>query len=339
MKLRNMACAFVMVCAGLVTEAGAQSAYVLHEPISARIKAMGWSGVADNSDPSTVRVNPANVAGRVGIYAYGGKWGYDEEVLEDVWMGGGSIGLVHQREGSNTTIGIDLSYGRLDYGDTGGPTLPYDSYEDFMALAVGAAFALDDQWTLRAGIAAKRLSLNYGPASFGVDDEPFEESMFVFDAGAAFAYTGTLEGWAVTPGFGMALANAGPDIEYMDGRSDPQPTVFRFGPSVRLASPPTPIFGADVPVFSVVTNLEATEAFNDEPFSWAIGAELAVAEMFFVRAGTRDLDDDTTSIESESGWGVGVGLPVQKFRARFDYTKVSNPFQEDTFGFMAMVLF
>ena len=87
-------------------------------------------------------------------------------------------------------------------------------------------------------------------------------------------------------------------------------------------------------MIAVVYNVEGIDRLHDSYFSWALGGELAVAQVLFVRAGTTDVDDKDTSGDSNSasGWGFGVGLPAGPLRARFDYTKTSDYYQDKKLG-------
>jgi hypothetical protein len=315
--------------------AHAQGAIVLQYPISARSAGMGETGVADNSDPANLFFNPANVVGPACVYAQGSRWDLNT-FADDIWTGGGSAG-VRLDSGDRMTLGADLAYGRLDYGETivtspsGIPLGEYHSFEDYVALTLGAGIRFDD-WELRLGGAGKRYDAHYGPAEVSMQTEAFEFDAFAFDIGATLVRPCPVGEWAVTPALAVALVNFGSDIETPVG-DDPLPTRFHFGTSVAIASPTVRILSADVPVIAAVYNVEAIERFHDSYFSWAIGGELVVAQMLFLRAGTTDLDDENRSdYDSRSGWGVGVGFPAGAMRARFDYTKTSADYQDKKLG-------
>jgi hypothetical protein len=302
---------------------------------------MGETGVADNSDPANIYFNPANVIGPARVYAQGSHWKLEPILADDLWTGGGSAGVSLERDESRvSTLAADLSYGRFDYGTSiatdpaGNPLGEYHSYEQFFSLALGGCVALSDSWDLRIGAAGKRWTANYGPAQFG-GGPPYEFDAFAFDVGATLALRTTLEAWSVMPAAAVAIVNAGPDYDTPDFGSDPLPTRFHFGASVRVDSPTRRILGADVPVVAMVYNTEAVERFHDEDFSWGIGAELAVMQILFVRAGVSDYkeEDEFDQPVTVSGWGFGLGVPAGRIRARFDYTKTNTDFDDDKFGF------
>jgi len=338
----------VVVAAAVLAAASAPAwpqgaAIVLHQPISARAAAMGETGAADNSDPANVFFNPANVVGSTHVYVQGSRWGFESVFFDasDMWTGGGSVGISYARAGGSqpVTLSADLAYGRFDYGEstfwdpTGIPLGTYHSFEDYYALTLGAGFAFDNQWDLRLGGAVKRWAADLAPAEFTTSGVDAQFDAFAYDLGVTVARRAVVSDWGIVPAFAAAFVNAGPDIEVPDGSSDPLPTRFHFGTSVRVESPTARVFSADVPVIVVVYNVDGIERLHDGRFSWGIGGELAVAQMLFVRAGSFDFaDNDRYLIDSGSGWGIGLGIPVSSFRARFDYTKTSLFYEKDKFG-------
>ncbi len=310
------------------------SAPVLQIPISARAAAMGETGAADNSDPANLYFNPANVVGKPRIYAQGSRWDYAPIFGDDIdlWIGSASAGICYPRDESSrfTSLCVDLGYGRLDYGESiatdpsGMPLGVFSTFEDYVALTLGAGIRVATDWELRVGTAAKRIHLNYGP-----DDV----AGVAFDIGVTLARDAAFAGWNATPAFALALVNAGPDLEFSSGGEDPLPTRFHFGGSIRVESPTTRLLSADVPVIAMVTNVDAVDRFHGDEFSWGIGSELAVAQIVFVRVGVSDYDDRyEVDNEQLSGWGIGIGLPAGPFRARFDFTETSNDYTEDKYG-------
>ena len=336
------ACVVIAVMLAMAGRAHAQftAAPVLQFPISARSAAMGETGAADNSDPANLYFNPANVVGKPRIYAQGSRWDYapifGDEI--DIWIGSASAGICYPRDESSrvTSLCVDLAYGRLDYGKaiatdpSGMPLGEFDAYEDYVVLTLGAGIRVATDWELRAGVAAKRIHLNYG---LSAPPDEGDISGFAFDTGVTLARDAAFAGWNATPAIAVALVNAGPDLEFPDGNHDPLPMRFHFGGSIRVESPTTRILSADVPVIAMVTNVDAVERFHDEEFSWGIGSELAVAQIVFVRVGVSDYKDEFEFDSDQlSGWGVGVGLPAGPFRARFDFTETSVEYTDDKYG-------
>ncbi len=316
------------------------SAPVLQIPISARSAAMGETGAADNSDPANLYFNPANVVGKSRVYAQGSRWDYAPIFGDDIdlWIGSASAGICYPRDESSrfTSLCVDLGYGRLDYGEsivtdpTGMPLGQVHTFEDYLALTLGAGIRVATDWELRAGVAAKRIHLKYGLSGPPMDSDV---SGFAFDTGVTFAREAAFAGWNAAPAFALALVNAGPDLEFSSGGEDPLPTRVHFGGSVRVESPTTRLLSADVPVIAIVTNVDGVDRFHGDEFSWGIGSELAVAQIVFVRVGISDYKDDFEFDSDQlSGWGIGVGLPAGRFRARFDFTETSVNYTEDKYG-------
>jgi hypothetical protein len=318
------------------------AAYVLTYPISARAAAMGETGVADNSDPANIFLNPANVVGFANVYLQGSRWDIEPFLADDLWTGGGSAGISYERAvgAQPLTLSADFSYGRFDYGEsvatdpTGVPLGTFHSKEEYYALTIGAGFVFSDRWNLRLGGAIKRWDGDFAPAEISTSVEPAEFEAFAYDIGATLALQTSVTEWSITPALAVAFVDAGPDVEIPESSDDPLPTRFQFGASVRVESPTTRILSAAVPVIAVVYNVDATERFHGNPFSWGIGGELALAQILFVRAGSADFDDEEGEPSDDgSGWGVGLGIPVGSFRARFDFTKTTAFYEEDKYGF------
>jgi hypothetical protein len=318
------------------------TALVLTYPVSARSAGMGETGVADNSDAANIYYNPANVVGRARVYAQGSRWDLAPIFADDLWIGGGSVGVSYARRDANSFVwSADVSYGRIDYGESivtlpnGQPLGTAHTVENYIAITIGAGIAFGDRSELRVGVAAKRWDPDYPPDEFTIPGAPEDVIGYAFDAGATYVLRASVAEWNVTPAVALAIVNAGPDVEYDSGNEDPLPTRFHFGTSVRIEGPTVHVLSASVPLIALVYNLEGVERFHKERFSWGIGGEVAVAQIMFVRAGVSDFDDEDDQFddEDESGWGFGLGVPAGSFRARFDYTKTSRYYEEEKLGF------
>jgi hypothetical protein len=304
---------------------------------------MGETGVADNSDAANIYYNPANVVGPARVYVQGSRWDIAPLIADDLWIGGGSAGVSYARRDANPFVwSADISYGRIDYGESvatlpnGQPLGTAHTVENYIAITIGAGIAFGDRSELRVGAAAKRWDPDYPPDEFTIPDAPEDVTGYAFDAGATFALRAVVAEWNVTPAVALAIVNAGPDVEYDSDNEDPLPTRFHFGTSIRVESPTVHVLTASVPLVALVYNLEGVERFHDDGFSWGIGGELAIAQIVFVRAGVSDYDDEDTvadDYKDESGWGFGLGVPAGSLRARFDYTKTSDAFDEEKLGF------
>ncbi len=305
---------------------------------------MGETGVSDNSDPANIYFNPANVVGPRGAYLNGSRWDFPL-FSDDIWIGRGSGGL---RFGSGDAIsfGGDVTYGRLDYGESiatdasGNPLATVHNFEDFIALTIGVGLHFGNNWEARVGASGKRYHGHFAIAEVSPPTEfrVAEPDAFAMDIGTTLARRYDMGEWNVVPAIAVAYVNFGSDIDFGTPEDDPLPTRFHFGTSLRAESPTARVLGADVPVIAVVYNLEAVDRMHDSYFSWGIGGEIAIAQMLFVRAGTSDIDDDDDDsedlgeFESQSGWGVGAGIPVGPVRTRFDYTKISDSYTDKKLG-------
>ncbi len=326
-----------MLVGGSASAVISQGALVLHDPLIARSFAMGETGVADNSDPANIYFNPANVVGPRSVYANGSRWGLVPDIADDVWIGRGSGG-VRLRSSDGLALGADVTYGRLDFGESiatdpsGNPLGVFHSFEEYIALTFGAGLNFGDDWELRLGGSAKRYHADLAPPDVSNQLQGIELDAWAFDLGSTLARRYDVGEWDIVPAIAVACVNLGADID-TDSGDDPLPTRLHFGTSMRGESPTVQIFGADVPMLALVYNLEATERMHDGYFSWGLGGELAIAQVLFVRAGTLDIEDELEYQQiSRSGWGVGVGVPVASLRTRVDYSKSSVSFTEDKFG-------
>ncbi|MCI0451997.1 MAG: hypothetical protein L0Z51_06330 [Candidatus Latescibacteria bacterium] len=119
--------------------------------------------MADNSDPANIFFNPANVVGNARVYAQGSRWDIAPIFAnDDLWTGGGSAGVCFQRA-NGSTLAADVSYGQFDYGTSvattpsGQPLGEYEIVESYIALTLGAGFALGERSELRLGAARQTL--------------------------------------------------------------------------------------------------------------------------------------------------------------------------------------
>jgi hypothetical protein len=339
MSAHRVRCFSLLILGLVVADAGPgwcfahTGAPLLQFPVRARVTAMGDNGVADNSDPGNVYFNPANVVGPARVYVQGSGWDLElYDLADDLWVCGGSAGVSFEQGTRPLTLAIDISYAKFSYGESiatgpaGNMLGVYASFEQYVSVAAGVGLPLDDGVDLRVGVAAKRWWADYAPAEFTQDPAPSDSDAFAFDAGATVALPRTLSDWAVTPAMAVAFVNMGPGIDFGEDGEDPLPLRLHFGASVRIESTTTRVAGADVPVAAFVCNVDGTYRHHDEPFSWGIGTELAVAQVLFLCTGFASYpDDDSPEDESllervdSSGWGVGLGIPAGSFRLRADY--------------------
>jgi hypothetical protein len=310
-------------------------------PVNPRTGAMALAGTADNSDPSSIYLNPANVVATPHAYLSGStlRLSFDDflggdapEIKARRFDGGGAWQLDAT---SAWTFGASITYGDVEWTSDLFEGLD-DVSEHVVSLALGAGFAMDGRYEFRLGAAVKRISATvpyfvfdpfFGLASGDVDG-------YAYDAGFAAALRGDETQWHVTPQFGIAVTNGGPeDLELPDGSFQALPTSFNVGASFRIASPMSKVGDADAPLFAATINLDGQDP-EEGSLYWAFGSEIALAQTLFIRGGVQMVTDETLP-----AWGVGFGLPVASFRFRFDYCDADSEVARDNVSLLLEWLF
>ena len=193
------------------------------------------------------------------------------------------------------------------------------------------ATRVGDRVDLRLGVAGKRFWAEYAPAQFTQNVFEANPAWRACDVGTVVAVPTDVAGWAVTPALGFAYVNFGGEIDFEDD-SDPFPARLHYGASIRVDGPGVAVGPARVPLLSFVQNVDAVDRLHGDSYSWGMGAELAVLQILFLRAGTSDEQDEYDF--DQSAWSIGIGAPVGPLRARFDYARVSQ-YDEPRYGFVA----
>jgi hypothetical protein len=319
--------AFALCAAGPVTPAHAISnsaAILLTLPANARSIAMGDIGTADNSDPSTIFYNPANVCSATRVYGLVSQQRF--ELDDNIWLRRANVGFSGSSPQSPWMVGLDFGYARLRYGqlavvDTGGnPVDSVDTYEDVAAVTMGLGFHAGPSFDMRFGGAVKVWRARF--------DQQYQATSF--DAGVAVTLHERYGAWNITPSLGGALIDAGEDIQYPNQSSDPLPTRLNAGASLCIESSPCNVMSARVPLLAVTVQAEAINPLHDE-VEWGIGDEIAIAQILFVRNGVRRYatSDSSMNAPTYASWGVGAGIPAGGLRMRFDYARQANPADKD----------
>jgi hypothetical protein len=312
-------------------------AILLRYPANARIVAMGDIGVSDNSDPSTIFFNPANVCARNRIYGVVSqqRWDSADFLPDDFHVRRANAGFSRgSSAGSPWTFGADIGYGRFSYGEsiatnTDGTVLDtIDTYEEVGSLGVGVGFRATETLELRFGAGVKHWHAHFAGAEVGNGPSVIEFGGTSFDAGFVAALHERYGAWNITPGVGAAIIDAGPDVEVDGFGSDPLPTRLNFGASVRIESAPVDVLSAHVPLLAVVCQSDGIKPLHDD-FEWGIGNEIAVAQILFLRNGVRRYARRSGDDATYSSWGAGVGIPAGPLRMRFDYGTQKNSYEKD----------
>ncbi len=118
---------------------------------------------------------------------------------------------------------IYLTYGESVATDPSGNALgTFNSWEG----ALQGSFAIPLTENLGAGVSMKFILVDYAPGEFTVEGEDGKGSSFAADAGILYKMPNQ------KLNFGLSLANAGPDIAFVDReQSDPLPWTARLGVS------------------------------------------------------------------------------------------------------------
>lgn len=308
------------------------SAAILEFPTGTRTAGMGETGVADNTDPANIWFNPANVVAPARVYLRGSYWDWSGDWAHRTGSVGGSWS---GSQGSRPlAFGVDFSAGKFGAQEIIAVFLPggtgeTDPAEYFWSFTGGAGVVLDDRWDVRVGAAARR----YWRENF---------DGFGFDAGTTVAYRAVASEWQVRPAAAIAFVNLGSESVERDTFILKLPARFNYGFSVRIESPPVRVFDASVPLLAMTCNLDGVDRFYGRESSWSFGSEFALADILFLRAGTihdETLHDWQSAGSPFSSLGVGLAVPIQSFRLRFDYARMPQLIIPDRYGLYAVVSF
>ena len=316
-----------MLCAAAATPAYAAStgAILLTFPANARSIAMGDIGAADNSDPSTIYYNPANVCSATRVYGLVSQQRF--ELDDNLWARRANLGFAGSSPQSPWMVGLDFGYGRLNYGesiltDTGGnPLDTLDTYEDVASVTMGLGFHAGKVLDMRFGGAVKMWRARF--------DQQYQATSF--DAGVAMTLHERYGAWNITPSLGAAMIDAGEDIAFPNlDATDPLPTRVNVGASLCIESSPCNVMSARVPLVAVTVQAEAIKQLHED-HEWGIGNEIAIAQMLFIRSGVRRYATNDSSLDDRTyaSWGVGAGIPAGGLRMRFDYARQANNYDKD----------
>ncbi|HEU4364427.1 MAG TPA: hypothetical protein VFT13_03075 [Candidatus Krumholzibacteria bacterium] len=307
-------------------------ATVLEFPTGTRAVGMGETGVADNTDPANIWFNPANVVAPARVYLRGSYWDWSpSDVTHSTGSAGGSWrGTAGSRP---VAFGVDFSTGKFGthteiitifLPEGAGET---DPAEYFWALTGGAGVILDDRWDVRVGAAARRYWRE------GLDG-------FGFDAGTTVAYRAVASEWQVRPAAAVAFVNLGSELQETDTFIQKLPARFNYGLSLRIESHAVRVMKASVPLLAMTCSVDGVDRFYGWESSWSLGSEFALADILFLRAGTTH-DETLRNWRSAgspfSSLGVGLAVPIQSFRLRFDYARMPRLTFPDRYGLYAVV--
>lgn len=277
---------------------------------------MAGTGTADNSTPSSIVLNPANVVGPPRIYVQGAMLRTDAS--EDFWIHRANAGAAWHF--GPVRFGADLAYGRFNAEGLNSIGAPSTHTEDVVELTSGLGVSIGRNDFL-VGLAGKRF-VDKEEASLDSITTTDKADAFAFDAGAEIRHRATLQGWDVTTSIGAAVINAGNDVEHDDGKRH-LPRHVNGGLSVSMVSPPVQVFWGAVPLVAFSANVDATRP-RDQDWEWMAGSEIALWQVFFVRSGIHTVTGVEGNDPAEAAWGLGLGLPIRMLRVRVDYGRDSE---------------
>lgn len=278
---------------------------------------MAQTGTADNSTPSSIVLNPANVVGSPRIYAQGALLTTDI-TNEDFWIRRANAGASWHL--GPVLFGADLAYTRLHsegFLDVMGE--PHTLTENVVELTSGLGLSIGRSQFL-FGLSGKR---------FADTDEIPDSVMatgksdaYAFDAGAEIRHNATLQGWDVITSIGAAAINVGNDVEEGDGKRH-LPRHLNGGLSVSMVSPPVQVFWGAVPLVAFTASVDATKP-RDEDWEWMAGTEVALWQVLFLRSGIHTFTGVDGNDPAEAAWGLGAGFPIRNLRVRVDYGRAGE---------------
>jgi hypothetical protein len=299
-------------------------ALLLTLPANARSIAMGDIGTADNSDPSTIYYNPANVCSATRVYGLVSQQRF--QLADSIRARRANLGFSGSSPQSPWMVGLDFGYARLSYGEgviTDAQNNVIDTlnvYEDVASVTGGIGFHAGRVFDMRFGGAVKMWRARF--------DQQYQSTSF--DAGVAMTLHERYGAWNITPSLGAAMIDAGEDIVVPNYPGDPLPTRVNAGGSLTIESSPCNVMSARVPLVAVTVQAEAIKPLHED-YEWGIGNEIAIAQMLFVRSGVRryTTNDPYGNAPTYASWGVGAGIPAGGLRMRFDYARQANPYDKD----------
>lgn len=83
-------------------------------------------------------------------------------------------------------------------------------------------------------------------------------------------------------------------------------------------------------LIAVTVNIDGMEPRYDD-FEWGIGSELTIAQILFLRTGSRHIQQQGSGVDVAS-WGIDLGVPVSSLRIRFDYADSGYAYVRDHMG-------
>lgn len=265
----------------LGAETGRSSATILIQDNSARLTALGGSGLAWQGSADLLLMNPAGLSGlsyrEVKLMHIAGIEGLATEV---------ALGALPLATGGG--IGLQAMIRSAPTIDNEGATDPPVESRD---VVVGAALALPFTEKLTLGAQLKLINLKLGPA---------ESANLALDVGAQYQLNSI---WRL----GLAALNLGPEVEWLSA-ADPMPSTFAAGAHVLLWEQNTYLWSA---------GLDGRYLVPEQMLSFHFGTELEIDKQIVLRAGGKV---STETMASNFAAGIGFRFKLYRLQMAIDYT-------------------
>ena len=273
---------------------------ILQAPGATRSIGMGFTGVADDSDPSNAFHNPANLHGTEGLWIHGGYGNWDGDLNRfDFGIAGGSQAVGGDERWS---LSAGLWHGRADLREfTGSRNVKLADHESWMTGTIATGFGGD---VVRLGV---------GGSYRWSTDEGDNESMF--DAGVVMrgAIIDSQARLRIRYSIGWSLRNIGVEgVQPAAGELEPRSIEEqRIGISMRFEAGVSEEERRPAK-FGIGANIES----NTDLEGGGVGVEATLFDLADLRAGYRD-----SLFGNEHARTVGTALHhwFDFFYIRLDY--------------------
>lgn len=293
---------------------------VLTFPRGVRNLAMGWTGAADDADPSNVFYNPANIFLQSDIAVTEGhnSWPVDLDFFDIGGFGGTAIRR-NDRTAFHLAAGLRYTKLRLDVAEVRTIFLPD-----------GTGRAFDDDWYLTMALAGG-LSVDWFDVGLGFSAKSFSEAgrdAWAFDLGVlAKARIATAAGFRLLPSIGVSVLNLGGEVDYGSSVSAQLPEQARLGLGLRIETPSVKSWddrlGYTTPLVTFSTSLDYMNRLarggSRSDDGTGFGFEMGLSEILFVRVGHKDRIRGTGT--SGTTYGLGAAWRVWALRLGVDYAR------------------
>ena len=208
------------------------------------------------------------------------------------------------------------------------------SFVEWSAMSIGVHYARSYTDRLAFGLSGKYATegIQFARASYvGMDvGIRFRTGLFGSTLGASIANlggTGKMNGPAIKRRFPANRDPLFPTQRTLEGEISPgsyqMPTILRFAVQTDLTGSADALFGSRSGMHRVSTFADISDAVDTDIMP-GLAAEYAFRNRFFLRAGTRFLNDARGTPAGGSSAGAGVAVPIGSRRFLLDYAYRNN---------------